>query len=164
MSEFIQVSTGASYEELREAQERLNATINAKRAEAREEGIQKIVSLVTEFDLTADELNRALTGKGKPGRKAGVKVAKTSTPAAPKYANPADPSQTWTGRGVAPAWIKNVAKEDRGAYLIAPVGNGVEPAPGPVVDTAPEAADEAPAAVETPVEATAPVFGNTVEA
>ena len=153
MSELIQVSTGASYEELREAQERLNVTINAKRAEAREEGIQKIVSLVTEFDLTADELNRALTGKGKPGRKAGVKVAKTSTPAAPKYANPADPSQTWTGRGVAPAWIKNVAKEDRGQFLIE------QPAPAPAATEAePVPAEEAPA------EATAPVFGNTVEA
>lgn len=26
-------------------------------------------------------------------------------PAAPKYANPADPAQTWTGRGRQPRWV-----------------------------------------------------------
>ncbi|MCO6383227.1 H-NS family nucleoid-associated regulatory protein [Oceanicola sp. 502str15] len=45
-----------------------------------------------------------LTGGAKRGRKAGKK---TSGPkGAPKYANPADTSQTWTGRGRQPAWIK----------------------------------------------------------
>lgn len=32
------------------------------------------------------------------------KVKKIS---APKYANPADPSQTWTGRGRIPQWMKD---------------------------------------------------------
>ena len=30
---------------------------------------------------------------------------KPTQKAAPKYANPADPSQTWTGRGRRPAWV-----------------------------------------------------------
>ena len=39
-----------------------------------------------------------LMGKGKGGRgKKGVA----------KYRNPADPSQTWSGRGRQPGWIKN---------------------------------------------------------
>ena len=47
-------------------------------------------------ELTSD-------GKGKTRRKSG----KASGPkGAPKYANPADKSQTWTGRGRQPAWIK----------------------------------------------------------
>ena len=38
------------------------------------------------------------------------KPRKTSGPktkAAPKYANPADASQTWTGKGRQPAWFKD---------------------------------------------------------
>ena len=34
----------------------------------------------------------------------------------PKYRNPDDASQTWTGRGKPPAWIAN---EDREKFLIA---------------------------------------------
>lgn len=35
----------------------------------------------------------------------GAKGAKT--PSAPKYANPNDPSQTWTGKGRQPVWFKD---------------------------------------------------------
>lgn len=37
---------------------------------------------------------------GRGGRKTGAKVA-------PKYRNPADPAQTWTGRGKRPNWFKD---------------------------------------------------------
>ncbi|WP_226779333.1 H-NS family nucleoid-associated regulatory protein [Oceaniglobus trochenteri] len=40
-----------------------------------------------------------LLGNEKKSRKAGQKNP-------PKYRNPADPVQTWTGRGRQPAWIK----------------------------------------------------------
>jgi len=30
----------------------------------------------------------------------------------PKYRNPANPAQTWTGRGKTPAWITGLKKED----------------------------------------------------
>lgn len=33
-------------------------------------------------------------------------LSKAKTKAAPKYANPADPSQTWTGRGRKPKWVE----------------------------------------------------------
>jgi DNA-binding protein H-NS len=35
----------------------------------------------------------------------GVSVTKKRKPAAPKYANPANPSDTWTGRGRKPRWV-----------------------------------------------------------
>lgn len=35
------------------------------------------------------------------------------TKSAPKYANPADPSQTWTGRGRQPGWIKDALKKGK---------------------------------------------------
>ncbi|MEY2152327.1 H-NS family nucleoid-associated regulatory protein [Rhodanobacter sp. 115] len=37
------------------------------------------------------------------GRKGGAKLPKA--PVAPKYRNPADASQTWSGRGKRPAWF-----------------------------------------------------------
>lgn len=37
---------------------------------------------------------------GRSGRKTGTKVP-------PKYRNPADPSQTWSGRGKRPNWFKD---------------------------------------------------------
>lgn len=151
MSDLIQVSENASYDELRAAQDRLNSQIEAKRTEARAAGVERIVELVKEFDLSAEELNKALTGKVKTKGKA----KSTSTPAAPKYRDPATGS-TWTGRGVAPAWIKDFAKEDRGQFLIE------QPSPVPASD-----AEAVSVSVGEPkvvaFEATAPVFGNTVE-
>ncbi len=48
-------------------------------------------------------------------KKRGRKPGKAKTKAAPKYANPADKSQTWTGKGRQPAWFKSA------------VANGVDP-------------------------------------
>ena len=36
---------------------------------------------------------------------------KTRVPAVPKYRNPDDPTQTWTGRGKPPAWINAMGRE-----------------------------------------------------
>ena len=57
---------------------------------------------LTEMRAIADRLGVAFEDvialhKGR-GRKPGTKVAA-------KYANPDDPSQTWTGRGRKPAWV-----------------------------------------------------------
>jgi DNA-binding protein H-NS len=37
---------------------------------------------------------------------------KTRINGVPKYRNPKDPAQTWTGRGKTPAWIAGLKKED----------------------------------------------------
>ncbi|MGY6703842.1 H-NS histone family protein [Roseinatronobacter sp.] len=42
-------------------------------------------------------------------------VVKPRKPVAPKYANPADPSETWSGRGRKPRWV--VAALDAGKNL-----------------------------------------------
>ena len=156
MNDLIQVSTNASYEELKDAQERLNSQLQARLGEARAEGMAKIVAIVQEFGFTADEMNKALSGKVSAGKRG--KGKGTGTKAAPKYRDPVSGS-TWTGRGVAPAWIKDVAKEDRGQFLIV---TEAAPTPAPAV----EAPVEAPVEVEAdaPAEAPTPLFGNTVEA
>ncbi|WP_395793953.1 H-NS family nucleoid-associated regulatory protein [Aquimonas sp.] len=55
---------------------------------------KKLIQLAKEEGYTIDEL----FGKGAKGSKGSVSA---------KYANPADPSQTWTGRGKRPNWFKN---------------------------------------------------------
>lgn len=156
MNDLIQVSTSASYEELKDAQERLNAQLQARLGEARAEGMAKIVTIVQEFGFTADEMNKALSGKVSAGKRG--KGKGTGTKAAPKYRDPVSGS-TWTGRGVAPAWIKDVAKEDRARFLIAAEATSTEAAPTP-------APVEAPVEVEADAspEAPTPLFGNAVEA
>ncbi|WP_026182248.1 H-NS histone family protein [Leeia oryzae] len=47
--------------------------------------------------MGVDELVALLAGKGSKGSK---------TPSIAKYANPANPNQTWTGRGRLPEWYK----------------------------------------------------------
>lgn len=76
-----------------EARERMNA-LAALEAKAREMGYS-LDELTTENALRG-------RGKGKP-RSKGVA----------KYANPADPSQTWTGRGRRPAWVLQALQEGK---------------------------------------------------
>lgn len=42
---------------------------------------------------------------GKPGRRKAAKPAGTGRKVAPKYRNPSNAEQTWTGRGKAPLWF-----------------------------------------------------------
>ncbi|HSG37636.1 MAG TPA: H-NS histone family protein [Paracoccaceae bacterium] len=43
----------------------------------------------------------------KRGRKPGAKAAKPKKAGVPRYKNPADASQTWTGKGRQPVWFKD---------------------------------------------------------
>ena len=40
-------------------------------------------------------------------------TTKSTTKGVAKYANPADPNQTWTGRGRQPAWVKQALAEGK---------------------------------------------------
>jgi DNA-binding protein H-NS len=59
---------------------------------------QKIETLLSNNSLTLDEVypSRGKKAAGKKGDKGSV---------APKYQNPSDPSQVWSGRGRQPAWF-----------------------------------------------------------
>ncbi|CAG9220670.1 DNA-binding protein H-NS [Paraburkholderia tropica] len=84
-------------------------------------GLAKIRDLMHKHGLSLVDIER-FVGK-KRGRKPGVKSAngalkttRASAPVAPKYADPKT-GATWTGRGRAPAWIRDV--KDRSKFLIA---------------------------------------------
>ena len=74
--------------------------------------IAEIVALIKKHGVTQTELIAALAKRAsKAPRKAKTaqKATKTSdkrAKVAPKYRNPSDANQTWTGRGISPAWIK----------------------------------------------------------
>lgn len=70
---------------------------------------KKLVSLAKAEGYSIDELfgagrmvrEKAGVAARKPARKSAAKGAKVPA----KYRNPADPSQTWAGRGMAPKWL-----------------------------------------------------------
>lgn len=153
MSELINVAAGASYEELRAAQETLNAEIAKVASSARAEGLATVVKLINEFHFSSEDVSKALAGKAKRGPKTKTSKSETasnstSRKAEPKYRNPADETQVWSGRGKAPLWIKDVEKDQRDAYLITP-------AQAPEVPTDTSMATES---AETAPVATAPLF------
>ena len=74
--------------------------------------LSKIVQMAKDAGLTASDIAKAL-GSGKAAKAAKApKAAKTGTLAgkkvAPKYRNPANAEQTWTGRGVSPTWVQEL--------------------------------------------------------
>jgi len=70
----------------------------------------KLVSLAKAEGYSVDELfgtARMVREKaGVPARKIPSKSAQKGVKVEPKYRNPADPTQTWAGRGMAPKWLQ----------------------------------------------------------
>ena len=86
----------------------------------------KLAALAKAEGYTVAELFGGTAPAARP--KAGAKKTRTSTKGrtlgkvAPKYRNPANPSETWAGRGKQPKWL--AAETDKGRkleeFLIAP--------------------------------------------
>jgi DNA-binding protein H-NS len=98
----------AAIKKQRDALEKKEQALKAK---SHEKILVKIVQMAKDAGLTASDITKALDS-GKPAKVTKVKPAKSSKLAgkkvAPKYRNPANAEQTWTGRGVAPAWIQEL--------------------------------------------------------
>lgn len=75
--------------ELLELQKRLPTVIAYKQDEVRKEVLQKAANLAARYGLTLEDL----VSKGRKRR-------------AVRYANPSDPSQTWSGVGSRPKWVR----------------------------------------------------------
>lgn len=73
--------------------------------------LDKIVQLATENKIGIVQIAEALkSGKPTKAKRAVNKSAATRGKVAPKYRNPANPEQTWTGRGRSPLWIQDLQK------------------------------------------------------
>ena len=94
----------ATYKELLQQREKLNAEINNLREKEIGDAIKKVREVIAEFGLSQGDIFPS----GKGLRAAREKVAA-------KYRDPLTGS-TWTGRGKPPNWIKN---KDRAQFAIA---------------------------------------------
>ncbi|MCG6111099.1 MAG: H-NS histone family protein [Paracoccus sp.] len=81
-----------SLKEMRDMRTKLDRAINSYEDRKRREAMTAIEEAAREHGFNLAELT-------------GTKPRKTGT-VAPKYANPQDPTMTWTGRGRKPRWVQ----------------------------------------------------------
>ena len=83
-----------SREELFKLRKSVDDALKSSEKEAKKNALAAAQKAAAEHGFTLDEVLA--------GRKAAV-----GPKSAPKYANPDDPTQTWTGRGRQPNWVKS---------------------------------------------------------
>ncbi len=110
---------------IRKQRELLDKKEQALKSKSHDKVLAQIVSMAKDAGLTAADIAKAMSS-GKPAKtakasKAAKKGALAGKKVAPKYRNPANAEQTWTGRGVSPAWVQALkAAGTLDAALIAP--------------------------------------------
>jgi DNA-binding protein H-NS len=82
----------------------------SKQVNAQKRAMDRILKIAKDAGMSPADLVAALGGaKGKSARTVKAANSKKSSRAgvkvAPKYRDPSNPSQTWTGRGKSPAWV-----------------------------------------------------------
>ena len=92
-----------SPKELQDLISNANAQMHEAHAAQVQSVKQKIETLLIQGGLTLNDVypSRAKKASGKKGAKGAV---------APKYRNPSNPSETWSGRGRKPAWFVKALK------------------------------------------------------
>jgi DNA-binding protein H-NS len=87
--------------ELEEQIAQLEAQADKLRKEERASAIRDINEKVAQYKIAISEIKFSIEAKQ-------IKPAdKTKKKAEQKYSNPANPEQTWSGRGVKPEWFKS---------------------------------------------------------
>ncbi len=97
----------SNLEQLKAERDALNAKIEQAIAAQRGEAIRQAKKLVVEFNLTARDLG--LSGIGGVARRAGDARARV----APKYRDPNNFENTWTGRGKMPRWLNDAVQSGK---------------------------------------------------
>ena len=91
---------------------------NAIKSKTQEKTLAQIVKLARDNVITAQDIEAAMgSTKAKKATKAKVVGAKRGAMAGkkvpPKYRNPSNHEQTWTGRGVSPTWVQALKTEGK---------------------------------------------------
>lgn len=73
--------------------------------------LTKIVALIKKAGLSAQDVVKAM--KGTRARKKATVSKLAGRKVAPKYRNPTDKKQTWTGRGRMPAWVSQLKESGK---------------------------------------------------
>jgi len=100
-------------EKVRAARIKLEKEEQRLMSRSHDKALTQIVQLARASGLTAEQIAAALgsKSKGKAAKSTTVKAPKAKRATAgrkvaPKYRDPANPAQTWTGRGRTPAWVQ----------------------------------------------------------
>ena len=93
-----------SYRELLELKDRIGKAIEAKKLSERTNIKKQVKALIEGAGFDVGDIVGNTSSKSLKGRKV-----------APKYRNPKNPQDTWTGRGRQPKWL--VAELNRGRSL-----------------------------------------------
>ena len=107
-----------SVDELEKLIKQAEKKLEKKRMDAVKTAQAEIEKIAKDLGVSVDDLLQEKKSRGKKatarkaGRKKKVAVRK---PAKIKYRNPADSSQTWTGRGKRPVWLREAL--ENGAKL-----------------------------------------------
>lgn len=95
--------------ELRRLKVRIETEIARRTDTTKRDLLKKMQKMATEAGLSLDDLigNPAASAETKRAKRGEKKASpvKTKGKVAPKYQNPDDASQLWTGRGRKPAWV-----------------------------------------------------------
>jgi DNA-binding protein H-NS len=86
-----------SLKELKDLQSSVNKAVNGFEDRKRKEALAKVEDAAKALGFTLSELT-------------GAAVPRKRSPAQPKYANPADANETWSGRGRKPRWFAAALK------------------------------------------------------
>jgi DNA-binding protein H-NS len=98
-----------SLRELRDLQSKVNKAIDTYEIRMKKQALEELEERARSFGFTLAELVESQTAKR----------ARKRSEAAAKYANPADHTQTWTGRGRKPGWFIQALEEGRSPeYLL----------------------------------------------
>ena len=101
----------AQLAKLRKAKEALEKKEKALLNRTTGRVIARIVNLATENGISAAQIADAMKGgKAKSTKPANKKTGALRGKVAPKYRNPANAEQTWTGRGRMPLWVQELNK------------------------------------------------------
>jgi DNA-binding protein H-NS len=92
-----------SYKELCEIETSVIALKAKKQKTEAKDLANKLKALITDSGLSSDDVLPILNPKTKT----------TKSKAKPKYQNPKDPSQTWSGRGKPPVWAKEYKQQGK---------------------------------------------------
>ncbi len=96
--------SGLDYNELQALIAEAQAQSEKRKAESLKEAVEAARVELEKRGFTIADLISSVRGEkaGKAGRKAREDAGKK---VAPKYRDPANPANTWTGRGIKPKWL-----------------------------------------------------------
>ncbi len=104
--------TGWSLEKLKKERLKIDQAIKAEEKRNKKATLAKMIAIAKQNGFEFNELlsDAALVTRKEKKPDSEQKTVKPRRKVAPKYQNPLDPQQKWTGRGRQPNWVKEQLK------------------------------------------------------